>query len=170
MLDPASLLLNDVAVQYAEQRPGQLLTLDGDTLAEAVVLHTQPVTVLRRLHLSLAWMQRGGPRACQRWQQRALGFVAQQPSEQHSVLASVLRNSLAALFPSPLTEQLFAALADDVMRWLRERGADASPGKALIDYSDITHAELQLHAEQLRACLDCAAQLHVWCNERQPRG
>ena len=169
LVDPASLLLNDVAPHYAEQRAGQRLTLSGDTLAEAVVLHAQPVSLLRRLHLPQSWMQRGGPGACHRWLQRALGFVTQQHSDQRSLLASVLRESLTALVPSPLTEQLFAAIADDVARWVSERGAEASTNRAVIDYSSMSEAELQLHAEQLRACIDCAAQLRAWCDEQQAR-
>ena len=175
-IDPTLLIINGVPVHMVQQTSAQLFVHGGDMLLACVVLGGTAVTMYEQPFVPVSWLKEG-PTRCQHWLHWIQNALPTYASEQ-SPLRHTVRAAIHHMFPEPHSSNLFAAIAADVTTHLAtasstaveqqrqqdesKKAAKSSGGKqpqCVMDYSDLSEAELRRALEALAACQRALAEL-----------
>ena len=184
-IDPTLLIINGVPVHTVQQTASHLFVHCGDVLLGCVVLGGAAVTVYEQPFLPVSWL-RDGPTRCQYWLHWISSALPTSGSSDPSPLRAVVRAAIHRIFPQPHSSSLFNALAADIAAHIAptsptpsshqpppqqqqqpdetKKAKRSSRGKqpqCVLDYSDLSDAELNRALEALTACQIALAQLQL---------
>ena len=178
-IDPTLLIINGVPVHMVHQTSSQLFVHGGDMLLGCVVLGGAAVTVYEQPFLPVSWLREGLTR-CQHWLHWISNALPLSSSHDHSSLRQPMRAAIQRIFPQPHSSSLFAAITVDIATHLTpssptlanqqqqqqanevkkaKKGNRSKHPQCVLDYSDLSEAELKRALEVLMACQAVLAQL-----------